>query len=55
MVEGSQGLSLVVLWEGSAQTVVPLVPLGTGAVGTGLVSHGAMALLDTLSLAVSAQ
>lgn len=55
MVEGSQGLSLVVLRERSAQTVVPLVPLSTGAVSTGLVSHSAVALLDTLSLAVSAQ
>lgn len=55
MVEGSQGLSLVVLREGSAQTVVPLVPLGAGAVGTGFVSSSGAALLGTLSLAVSAQ
>lgn len=53
VVEGSQGLSLVILRKGSAQTVVPLVPLGAGAVGTDSVSQGAVALLGTLSLAAS--
>lgn len=53
VVEGSQSLGLVVLREGSAQTVVPFVPLRAGAVGTGWVNHIAVDLPGTLCVAVS--
>lgn len=42
VVEGSQGLRLVVLGEGSAQTAVPLIPLCTGAVGVNGSERGCM-------------
>lgn len=51
VVEGSQSLGLVVLREGSAQTVVPFVPLRAGAVSTGWVNHSAVDLPGTLLVA----